>query len=40
MKSSTIKRPSITHFEKLVIEIAAWLSVIGLISIIVGTIFY
>ena len=41
MKSSTtIRRPSITHYEKIVIEVAAWLSVIGIVCVLVGAIFY
>ena len=38
MKSSTIRRSSITHNEKLVIEVAAWLAIFAIIGILAGMI--
>jgi hypothetical protein len=39
MKSSTIRRSSITHYEKIVIEIAAWLAIFGIACVFAGVIF-
>ena len=38
MKSSTIRRNSVTHSEKLIIEIAAWVSIFVIACIIAGVI--
>ena len=38
MKSSHIRRTSITHHEKLIVEIAAWVSIFVIACIVAGVI--